>query len=186
MQLTSAAETRRDAGRRGWERGLDALTFVNARLCRLCMVTAIIGLFGIVAVVIWQVFGRYVLNDTPVYAESTALLLVLVVTMLGAAAGVRDAGHVGMESLLILLPDRQRQWLEIVIHLLVLTFALTMTWFGWEMMMSVWEYSIPTLGGTPQGVQYVPVVASGVLIALFSIEHALAILAGREVVPSWH
>ena len=54
----------------------------------------------------WQVFGRYVLNDTPVWAESTALLLVIWVTMLGAAAGVRDAGHIGMESLVVLLPER--------------------------------------------------------------------------------
>ena len=30
------------------------------------------------------------------------MLLVLYVTMLGAAVGVRDAGHIGMESLLIL------------------------------------------------------------------------------------
>ena len=50
-------------------------------------------------------FGRYVLNDTPTWAESTALVLVLYVTMLGAAVGVRDAGHIGLESLLILAPD---------------------------------------------------------------------------------
>jgi len=64
------------------------------------MVFAVMGLVGIVAVVTAQVFGRYVLNDTPVWAESTALVLVLYVTLLGAAVGVRDAGHIGMESLL--------------------------------------------------------------------------------------
>ena len=53
-------------------------------------------------------FGRYVLNDTPIWAESTALVLILYVTMLGAAVGVRDAGHIGLESLLILAPDALR------------------------------------------------------------------------------
>jgi TRAP-type C4-dicarboxylate transport system permease small subunit len=43
-----------------------------------------------------QVFGRYVLNDTPSWAESTALVLVLYVTMFGAAVGVRDAGISGL------------------------------------------------------------------------------------------
>ena len=28
--------------------------------------------------------------------------------MLGAAVGVRDAGHIGMESLLVLVPERVR------------------------------------------------------------------------------
>ncbi len=50
-------------------------------------------------------FGRYVLNDTPTWAESTALVLILYVTMFGAAVGVRDAGHIGLESLLILAPE---------------------------------------------------------------------------------
>ena len=54
----------------------------------------------------FQVFGRYVLNDTPTWAESLALVLVLYVTMLGCAVGVRDAGHIGMESLLGLVPER--------------------------------------------------------------------------------
>src|SRR3546814_19665482 len=65
-------------------------------------------LLAIVAVVAYQVFGRYVLNDTPTWAESLALVLVLYVTMLGAAVGVRDAGHIGLESVLaMLLPQRQ-------------------------------------------------------------------------------
>ena len=49
--------------------------------------------------------GRYVFNDTPTWAEAGAVLLVLYVTMLGMAVGVRDAGHIGLESLLVLAPD---------------------------------------------------------------------------------
>ena len=41
------------------------------------------------------------------------------VTMFGAAVGVRDAGHIGMESLLVLVPERMRLKLELVIHVLV-------------------------------------------------------------------
>ena len=62
-------------------------------------------------------FGRYVLNDTPTWAESLALVLVLYVTMLGAAVGVRDAGHIGLESLLVAGARRRcRLKLELVIH----------------------------------------------------------------------
>ena len=48
------------------------------------------------------------MNDTPTWAEALALVLVIWVTMFGAAVGVRDAGHIGMESLLVLVPERVR------------------------------------------------------------------------------
>ena len=46
-------------------------------------------------------------------------MLILYVTLIGAAVGVRDAGHIGMESLLVLVPDDIRRRLELVIHVLV-------------------------------------------------------------------
>jgi len=62
-----------------------AFVSFNATVSRWCMYIAVAGLVGIVATVALQVFGRYVLNDTPTWAESTALVLILYVTMLGAA-----------------------------------------------------------------------------------------------------
>jgi TRAP-type transport system small permease protein len=162
-----------------------ALVAFNATVSRWCMYAAVSGLIGIVVVVGLQVFGRYVLNDTPIWAESTALVLILYVTMLGAAVGVRDAGHIGLESLLILAPDALRLKLEVVIHILVCTFGLIMAWNGWVLAESVMAYKIPTLG-LPEGINQLPLVISGCLIALFSLEHVVALWRGEDVVPSWH
>ena len=162
-----------------------ALTAFNATVSRWCMYLAVAGLIGIVTVVGLQVFGRYVLNDTPIWAESTALVLILYVTMLGAAVGVRDAGHIGLESLLILVPEALRLKLEIVIHVLVGTFGLIMAWNGGVLAESVMAYKIPTLGFS-EGINHLPLVIAGVLIALFSLEHIIALLRGEDVVPSWY
>ena len=157
----------------------------TAPLARACMVFAVAGLVGIVGVVAVQVFGRYVLNDTPVWAESTALVLVLYVTLLGAAVGVRDAGHIGMESLLVLVPERIRNRMELLIHALVAVFGAIMAWNGAVLLASVAPYKIPTLG-ISEAFNQAPLVISGALIALFSIEHIIALLRGEEVVPAWH
>jgi TRAP-type transport system small permease protein len=161
------------------------LTRVNGVLSRWCMYVAVAGLIGIVAVVAIQVFGRYVLNDTPTWAESMALVLVLYVTMLGAAVGVRDAGHIGLESLLVLVPDGVRHKLEVLIFVLLALFGAIMAWHGGALAQSVMSYAIPTLG-LPEGINYIPLVVSGILIVLFSVEHILALVLGAEVVPSWH
>lgn len=168
---------------------LDLLRFItplNATVARLCMIVAVCGLFAIVGVVALQVFGRYVLNDTPTWAESLALVLILYVTMLGAAVGVRDAGHIGLESLLaMLLPEAHRIWVEILIHVLVACFGIAMAWHAGELAASVMPYKIPNLG-LPEGINHVSLSLAGGLIVLFSIEHILALLAGEKVRPAWH
>jgi len=135
--------------------------------------------------VLWQVFGRYVLNNTPTWAESLALLLVLYVTMLGCAVGVRDAGHIGMELLGPLLPERFHLAFGILIHVLTLAFGAIMAWNCVLMFVSVRGYMIPTLG-ISESWRYVPLVAAGVLIVLFSIEHIVALKRGVEVEKAWH
>jgi TRAP-type C4-dicarboxylate transport system permease small subunit len=161
------------------------LTRFNARVARACMKLSVAGLLLIVLTVSWQVFGRYVLNQPPTWAESLALLMILYVTLLAAAVGVRDAGHIGMESLLVLVPDAVRIQVERLIHALVALFGAAMVWNGTLLGRSVMDYRISGLG-LPEGLRYLPLVISGALIVLFSIEHILASLQGRDVEPAWH
>lgn len=153
-------------------------------LARACMWLGIAGLVLVIAAVSWQVFGRYVLNNTPTWAESLALLLVLYITMLGVSVGVRDSGHIGLESLLVLAPEGLRLKIEFLIHALVLLFGAVMAWSCASLAESVWSYRLPTLG-ISEGWRYVPASIAGVLIVLFSIEHIIALATGREVEPAW-
>lgn len=161
------------------------LTRINVTLARSGMTLAIIGLLTIVAVVFYQVFGRYVLNDSPTWTESIAIVLVLYVTLIGAAVGVRDAGHISLETLLVLLPEAARRRLEMLIFVLVGLFGAGMAYNGWLLGRSVAPYVIPNLH-ISEAVRYIPLCLSGVLIVLFSIEHIIALAHGEEVEPSWN
>ena len=161
------------------------LTRFNAGLSRLSMYLSITGLFVIVAIVAFQVFGRYVLNDSPTWAENLALVLILYVTLLGAAVGVRDAGHIGMESLLVLVPEGPRNKIEMLIHVLVAIFGGAMVYNGVVLGVSVSSYKLANIN-LSEAVRYVPLVLSGALIMLFSIEHFIALAKGIDVEPSWH
>ena len=154
------------------------------RLARTCMWLGITGIVGLILCVTWQVFGRYVMNNTPTWAESLALLLVLYVTMFGTAVGVRDAGHIGLESFLVLAPEGIRLKMEFLIHGLILLFGAAMAYNCAFLAQSVWTYRLPTLW-ISEGWKYVPAAIAGVLIVLFSVEHIIALARGREVEPSW-
>ena len=154
-------------------------------LSKLCLVLAVIGLIAVILCVQWQVIGRYIFNDTPTWAEALALVLVLFVTAFGVAVGVRDAGHIGLESMVSLLPDRWRQRCEILIHLLVGSFGALMVYGGWIWMAAKWNEKKPMLPIT-DGIDYLPVLIAGVLIVMFSIEHIIALVRGTVVEPAWN
>src|SRR5881409_1633622 len=91
---------------RALPRPMRLLTALNARLSRWAMYVACLCLAGLLSVVVYGVVLRYVFNDAPAYVEQVALLLVICVAMFGASAGVRDAGHIGMDSLVMVLPEK--------------------------------------------------------------------------------
>jgi len=154
-------------------------------LSKICLVLAVIGLIGVILCVQWQVIGRYIFNDTPTWAEALALVLVLFVTAFGVAVGVRDAGHIGLESMVSLLPEKWQHRIEVLIHVLVGGFGVLMVYGGWIWMVAKWNEKKPMLPIT-DGIDYLPLVIAGALIVLFSIEHIIALVRGTVVEPAWN
>ena len=156
-----------------------------AAVSKFSLMLAVIGLIAVILCVQWQVVGRYVFNDTPTWAEALALLLVLFVTAFGVAVGVRDAGHIGLESMVSLLPEKWQRRIEVLIHGLVGIFGALMVYGGWQWMAAKWGEKKPMLP-VPDGIDYLPVVICGALIVLFSIEHIVALARGTVVEPAWN
>ena len=161
------------------------LTALNSHLSRWTMYLACLCLIGLLSVVVYGVVLRYVFNDAPPYVEQVALLLVISVAMFGASAGVRDAGHIGLDSLVKALPERAQFWCQVVVYGFTIVFAAALLAGGAELAISTHNSTIPTLG-LSEAWRYMPVLAAGVLIALFSVERLIAHFTGHKVVPSWH
>ena len=161
------------------------LTAVNSRLSRWAMYVACACLLGLLSVVVYGVVLRYVFNNAPAYVEQVALLLVISVAMFGAAAGVRDAGHIGLDSLVAMLSTRVQFGCSLVVFVLSVVFGLALLAGSVEMAISTYASTIPTLG-LSEAWRYLPVMLGGTLIAVFSIEHLIARLQGTKVIRSWH
>jgi TRAP-type transport system small permease protein len=164
---------------------MSLLTAVNARLSRWAMYIACACLLGLLGVVVYGVVLRYVFNNAPAYVEQVALLLVISVAMFGAAAGVRDAGHIGLDSLVAMLSARVQYWCSLIVFVLSIVFGLALMAGSVEMAISTYASTIPTLG-LSEAWRYLPVVLGGILIAAFSIEHLIARVKGTKVIRSWH
>lgn len=137
------------------------------------------GLVLMTAVVFWQVIGRYVLNSSPSWTEPFALLLMSWFILLGAAVGVRERDHLGFEIGLHFAAPPVRRAMEITTNVLVMGFGAAMAVYGWDLAMGTWSAKMAGID-LPQGVDYLPLVGGGALIALFSLEKLVEDLAGAE------
>ncbi len=157
----------------------------HAVVSRICLKIAVFGLNVILVAVLTQIFGRYVLNDSPTWTEILSLVVVLYVTCLAAAVGVRDGRHIGMESLLNYAPPAVHKWADILVCVGMIVFGASMAYGGTVLAEAMMSYVNPGLP-ISQGWSYVPLAVGGALIVLFSIERIVARLLDLEVVPSWH
>ena len=153
---------------------------ILSRLSTLSLWLAGIGLVVMTVVVAWQVFCRYVLNDSPSWTEPGAVMLMSWFIFLGAAVGVRENYHLGFDVLLYLLPAGGKKWLRMISDVTVLAFGLGMVWYGSSLVGLTWNTTLPALG-ISGGWDYVPVVAGGVLVSLFAVERIVLRLQGAPI-----
>ncbi|MEJ1157081.1 TRAP transporter small permease [Prosthecomicrobium sp. N25] len=158
---------------------LGALARLNGVLAVACLWLAAFGIVAMTVVVGWQVFGRYVLNDTPTWAEPLTLQLMGWFIILGSAVGVREAFHLGLDLVQHVVPPVVAKVMDGISYVLIAAFGLAMTWYSWELAEGTWAATLPVLG-IPGGWDFMPQVVGGVLLFLFALERLLGLVAGVE------
>lgn len=152
------------------------ITRVMTRISSVSLYLAAAGLVTMTIIIGWQVWGRYVLNDTPHWSERLSLLLMNWYILLAAAVGVREKFHLGLVLVRDSLGDRSKWTAELITHLLVGGFGVAMVIYGSKITASTWTHVIPTLG-VPTGLSYLPFPVAGALITVFSLEHIAGLLS---------
>jgi TRAP-type C4-dicarboxylate transport system permease small subunit len=130
----------------------------------------------------YQVFGRYVLNESPSWTEPASLLLMSWFILLGAAVGVREGVHLGFESALHAAPRPLRRLMLGITEVLVIGFGACMSWYGVQLAAETWNSNMAGLS-IPQGMDYLPLAFGGALIAIFALEKLVLLLVEDQEVP---
>ncbi|MDP9835712.1 TRAP-type C4-dicarboxylate transport system permease small subunit [Neorhizobium huautlense] len=153
---------------------------ILSKLNTLVLYLAGIGLVVMTAIVAWQVFCRYVLNDSPSWTEAGAVILMSWFIFLGAAVGVRENNHMGFDVLLYVLPPAGKKWLRMISDIVIFVFGIGMVWYGGKLIGLTAATTMPALGISGAW-DYVPIVGGGVLITLFALERVVARTLGAPV-----
>jgi TRAP-type C4-dicarboxylate transport system permease small subunit len=143
------------------------------------------GLVTMSCIVLWQVFVRFVLNWGQAWTELTSIMIMSWFIFLGAAVGVRENYHLGFDVLLYVLPKGSKKVLRTISDVVVTVFAVGMIVYGIDLMKLQWSERMPALG-ISGAFRYLPLVAGGVLIVIFSLERMVLRWSGVDVDKDLH
>ncbi|HPG22237.1 MAG TPA: TRAP transporter small permease [Amaricoccus sp.] len=144
-----------------------------------CKLLAGVALVSLTFMFGWLVWGRYVLNATPTWVEQVSLLLMVVITFLGAAVGIHENTHLGVSYFRELCPEPVRRAFLAVSHLSLAGFGLVLMVTGYQLTLFKWGSQIPLIH-LPEGLRALPSCIGGGLICLFSVGHLSKMARGIE------
>ncbi len=155
------------------------------RLADFAATLAAAGLVLMTAVIAWQVFARYVLNDSPPWSEAAALVIMAYFVLLAAAVGVWERFHLGFRLFVSMLALRPKRAVFMVGQVLIMAFGAAMAFNGMALVNYTATHVIPTLG-VSRSVAYWPFAISGGLIVLFALVNCVALVRGDRDSDPWN
>jgi TRAP-type C4-dicarboxylate transport system permease small subunit len=151
--------------RRGSVRALDGLD-------SLAMALAGLALVAMALIQAWQVFARYVLNDSPGWTEPLALLLMSFAVMFGAAVAVRRESHFAFQTLRDAMPGPQQWLMKSISRLIAAAGGAGLMVLGGTLMIDDWPV-VMAGAPLPAGLKFAGLCFGGALILLFALERLL-------------
>ena len=148
-------------------------------IANLAIGVAAASLLGLVVVQGWQVFARYVLNNSPSWTEPVTLLLLATGMSLGAACGVHTNRHFGFFLLHDHVRPAVRRLIDVVVPLVIAAIGAVIAW--WSAILLLDGMGIKAAGAAlPQSINYLPLSLGGALMVLFALNRlALVLTAPR-------
>ncbi|AIY05685.1 hypothetical protein Plano_1720 [Planococcus sp. PAMC 21323] len=135
----------------------------------LLLVSSLTLLTIMVIAIIYQVFARQVLHDTPAWATPLANLLFVWVSFLGIAYGFKERLHIGVGLIVNIFPEKIQDIIDYATKILIIGFGLLMMYYGWLFTTLMGGSGISGLG-VPSSFLYAAVPVSGFFVTFYGVE----------------
>ena len=155
---------------------------VMDRLYQACIWASGLAIFIMSLIIPWGVFTRYVLGTGSQWPEPVAILLMMVFTFIGAAAGYRANAHIAVTMLTDRLPPGLQAGAAWLVDLLMMVASAFVVWYGARLCLQTMGQSVAELPWLPVGATYLALPLGSLATLLFVIERRLFGLQDRRAV----
>ncbi|WP_198666135.1 TRAP transporter small permease [Tropicimonas sp. IMCC34043] len=156
---------------------MKSVAWVTGWIGRIALYLSGAALVTMTAMIAAQVFWRYVLNSSIVWTEPGSVMVMGWFIFLGAAVGVREGYHLSFDVMLMVLPNKAKLVLYSISDVVVIAFGAGMMFYGGQLVAKTSGNVIPSLG-ISGAFDFIPVVAGGFLLVIFSLERLFRRAAG--------
>lgn len=145
----------------------------------------VIVITGVLVIdVVWQVVTRFASKfiqavNPSTWTEELATMLLVWVSLLGAAAAFGRKGHLGVDYFVGKLGAANRRRVEILVHTITGFFAVMLVYGGWRIVtFTLLTNQVSAALGFPMGYVYLAVPISGLIILVLSLEAMIEAVCG--------
>ena len=161
-----------ELGKSKVERVIDLLYSLIQWICVICLA-------GQVVVITWAVFGRFVLNNTPSWAEEVSKILMVWMSLMAAALAVKDDTHVRMTIFDKLFGPLGLKIRNKIFALLNIFFCGVLFWKGLDLIEQTSRTKLPG-SGLPSSVLYGSVCIGGLAMTIMLLYQVGRTLCQRK------
>lgn len=136
-----------------------------------------------VVVVFIQVVYRFVIQSSLPWSEEVARYLLVWITFLGASSGVKHGSHVGVEAVLLMLPQKARKYVNLLSAGLSIFFSIVVVVFSMGIISKQIEMAqVSPAMQIPMWWAYAAIPVGATLMAVRYVQSAIAIMKNKAVV----
>lgn len=157
---------------------LRRLEALNAAIDRVAAGIVMVAVAAMFLVVVAQVFFRYVLNASLVWAEEAARYLLVLTIFLGASVAMRRGTHIRITAFLGLLAPGPLRAVELFAQGAACVVYAVLVWYGAALARENFTQASPAMR-IPLGWVYLMIPVAGVLLAIQAV-HRIAGLMVAE------
>jgi len=119
-----------------------------------------------------QIVARYVLGNSLEWSEELARYMFTWSTLLGASMCVKRRNHVGVEIVVMSLPEKARNFVMMLADALSVVFFVILIFKGYEVA-SITMTQLSPANEIRMGLVYASIPVSGILMLIYTIEHII-------------
>ena len=134
---------------------------------------AFVFFWALSGVIFLQFFTRYALNDSASWTEEIARYLLICITFIGAAIGVRKNNHIQVDFLYRILPKPLMRVMSTLVDVARIAFLAYATWLTFQLLQRIGGQQMSVVN-LPIGLVYSVVLVGFALMTWRSIDVAIA------------
>lgn len=156
---------------------MDAWQQVRGGFLRSLEILLMVMVAVLTLTVLWGVFTRFVVGHQAEYTDELARMLLVWVSMVGAALAFGEKAHLGVDYFVNKLDPDARKILSALVQVVIVLLAVVVFIVGgWGLAMGQMTQKLPTMPWLTRGHVYLAIPLGGMFIILFAIENLVSII----------